>query len=84
MSAEPDAASAAETAYERLAEAHEDDFRNLVFHQAADLAAVARRRSDAAMLARIRAELADMAERSPNEWIRREAATKLDALGPSA
>lgn len=73
-------------AYTRLDQAHPDVFRNLVFQDGVGLARTLlaepeREPAEAwAMIDRIEAAYRDMAERSPNEWIRREAAQRLVEL----
>lgn len=72
-------------AYERLGGVGPDAFRNLVFQDgvglARELLAGEREPAEAwAMIDRIEAAYRDMAERSPNEWIRREAAARLVEL----
>ena len=69
----------------RLAEAHPDEFRNLVFQEGVALAGQLLEAGDRlpeaqAMVARIEAAYVDMAEASPNEWIRRVAAERLAEL----
>lgn len=68
----------------RLAAAEGDALRNLVFHEGVALARALH--DDPAAVARIRETLQDMADHSPNEWIRREAQARLaelDAYGPA-
>ena len=73
-------------AYARLEAAHPEAFRNLVFQDGVGLAREVlaepgREPADAwAMVEKIEAAYRDMAERSPNEWIRREAAARLVEL----
>lgn len=81
----PDPAANAQAAYQRLADASPEEFRNLVFQQGLELAVLLSGGGtpEGEMVARIEAEYQDMAEHSPNEWIRRLAAQKLEELRAS-
>lgn len=72
----------AQSAYQRLALATGDEFRNLVFQQGVELATQLSGggNKEGEMIARIEAAYEDMAAHSPNEWIRRVAAQKLAEL----